>query len=194
VRRRGIKILVVDPYNRLEHHIAAGVNESTYISGQLDKMTAFAQREGVLLILVAHPRKMERDPATEHKVPTLYDINGSANFFNKADYGICVHRIRSLSITQVHVQKVKFRHLGEVGVANFRYNVNNGRYVPALDSNNEKERVAWDNANYLTGGIGQRLAPQQQALPVGKELAVGPEKDEYEDFIGGGISAEQAPF
>ncbi len=192
VRRKGIKVLVIDPYNRLEHHIKTGVNESTYISGQLDKMTAFAQREGVLLILMAHPRKMERDDMTEYKVPTLYDINGSANFFNKADYGLCVHRIRKQNLTQVHIQKVKFKHLGEPGVANFRYNLNNGRYVPAIDPGNPDERPIYDNANYLTGSIGERLVPKQQNLPIGKDLAVGAERNN--DFLHGGISAEDTPF
>ena len=34
-------------------------------------------------------------------------------FVNKADFGIVVHRNRLENYVEVHVQKVKFRHLGE---------------------------------------------------------------------------------
>ena len=64
------------------------------------------------------------------EAPSLYDISGSANFYNKADFGIVVHRDRVKNVTQVSVRKVKFRHLGECGTAEFKYNLDNGRYLP----------------------------------------------------------------
>lgn len=145
VRRKGVKSLVIDPWNRLEHQIPPGMNETNYISQALDKLTNFAQKNDILLFLVAHPRKMSKDSTGQFEVPTLYDINGSANFYNKADYGITVQRNKGAGTVGVYVQKVKFRHLGETGIATFRYNINNGRYVPCIESHDP----VWDNSNHL---------------------------------------------
>ncbi|MBQ7212284.1 MAG: toprim domain-containing protein [Muribaculaceae bacterium] len=144
VRRKGIKSLVIDPYNRLENEQGSR-NETQYVSMLLDKLTNFAQRNDLLIILMAHPTKMRRgvDGATE--VPTLYDISGSAHFFNKCDFGIVVHRNRAENLVEVRVQKVKFRHLGEVGTAFFKYNINNGRYTPMVND----LPTEWDNTNHL---------------------------------------------
>lgn len=145
VRKRGIKCLVIDPFNRLEDE-QGSLNETRYISHVLDKMQNFAQQNDVLVILMAHPTKQPRNKDGVIEAPTLYDISGSANFYNKADFGIVVHRNRVDGTVEIHVQKVKFKHLGEVGTAIFKYNINNGRYVPYY---NGKDPV-WDNSNHLT--------------------------------------------
>lgn len=145
VRRRGIKALVIDPYNRLESEQGSR-SETQYISELLDKLTNFAQRNDVLIILMAHPTKQPKNKDGVIEAPTLYDISGSANFFNKADFGIVVHRNRIDNTVQVHIQKVKFRHLGECGTALFKYNINNGRYTPYTDGSFD---ICWDNRNHL---------------------------------------------
>ena len=144
VRRKGIKALVIDPYNRLESEQGTR-SETQYISELLDKLTNFAQRNDLLVILMAHPTKQPRNKDGIIEAPTLYDISGSANFFNKADFGIVVHRNRQANNVEVHVQKVKFRHLGQCGTALFHYNLNNGRYVPYV----QDILPAWDNESHL---------------------------------------------
>lgn len=145
VRRKGIKCLVIDPYNRIESEQPAGMNETQYISKVLDKLTNFAQVNDVLVILMAHPKKMYKDATGKMERPNLYDISGSANFYNKADFGLVVHRNKEEGYTDVFVDKVKFRHLGDSGKsARFRYNLQNGRYVPYMENGQE-----WDNTNYL---------------------------------------------
>ena len=131
VRRRGIRVLVIDPLNRLEHAIQQGQTETQYISTLLNRLSGFAIRHRCLVILVAHPRKMNRNPMTGVTPrPDLYDINGSAEFFNKCDFGLVVNRDRAADIVRVHVEKVKFKHLGQPGEVTFVYNVVNGRYLP----------------------------------------------------------------
>ena len=153
VRRKGIKVLVIDPYNRIESDLGRE-SETNYISKILDQLTNFAQRNDVLVCLMAHPRKINRSENADG-VPTFYDINGSANFYNKADYGLIVHRYRNEGYTMVRVAKVKFRHLGESGDAFFKYNIENGRYVPFVDG----LPVVFDNSNYLV------QPPQEQPVP-----------------------------
>ncbi len=135
VVRRGCRIFVFDPLNRFDHEPAPGQTETQYISNLLNKFTEFATQYNCLLILVAHPRKMNRNPTTGATPRVeMYDINGSADFYNKADYGIVVERDKEIGITRVYVDKVKFKHLGVGGVATFVYDPVNGRYLPCEES------------------------------------------------------------
>ena len=135
VVRRGCRIFVFDPLNRFDHEPAPGQTETQYISNLLNKVTEFATQYNCLLILVAHPRKMNRNPTTGATPRVeMYDINGSADFYNKADYGIVVERDKEIGITRVYVDKVKFKHLGVGGVATFVYDPVNGRYLPCEES------------------------------------------------------------
>ena len=160
VRRKGIRVFILDPYNCLEHQIPTGQSETQYISEFLEKLRSFARRRQALVILAAHPTKMKRDPLTKQfPVPTMYDISGSAAFFNKADFGIAIERDRTRGVTRVHVQKVKFRHLGQPGVASFQYNTCCGRFVPMQESKTPDipdEDPKWDNSNWLA-----RKLPEQ---------------------------------
>ena len=158
VRRRGIKALVIDPFNRLQNDMG-NRNETQWISGLLDKLTVFAQRNDVLVILMAHPTKMPRSKDGVVEMPTLYDISGSAHFFNKCDFGIVVHRDRTNNTVLVKVEKVKFKHLGECGTATFKYNTANGRYSPY----NGFGEPRWDNTNHLEEDRRQRERDIQEA-------------------------------
>ncbi len=165
VRRKGIRVFILDPYNCLEHQIPSGQSETQYISEFLEKLRSFARRRQVLVVLAAHPTKMKKDPATgKYPVPTMYDISGSAAFFNKADFGLAIERDRTQGVTRVHVQKVKFRHLGQPGVASFCYNTHNGRFVPCIEGKTPdipNEVKSWDNSNWL----GKKL-PKQGELEL----------------------------
>lgn len=158
VRRRGIKALVIDPYNRLEDE-SDGMSETKYISRQLDRLTNFAQQNDVLVILMAHPTKQTKNKDGVIEAPTLYDISGSAHFYNKTDFGIVVHRNRVENTVEVIVQKVKFRHLGEVGTALFKYNLNNGRYTDYTPNQEPK----WDNTNHFIEDAKQKQQDAYEA-------------------------------
>ena len=165
VRRKGIRVFILDPYNCLEHQIPSGQSETQYISEFLEKLRSFAHRRQVLVVLAAHPTKMKKDPISgKYPVPTMYDVSGSAAFFNKADFGIAIERDRTQGVTRIHVQKVKFRHLGQPGVASFRYNLFNGRFVNFKEGGTPDipdGPVDWDNSNWL----GKKL-PEQGELDL----------------------------
>lgn len=145
VYKHGIRVLVIDPWNRLEYQQEKGETETKYIGRQLIKMTNFAKRNNVLVILVAHPTKMMKDKDGKFEVPNLYSISGSANFFNITDYGLSIYR--DDESVSVHVQKVKFKHLGSTGMVEFSYNSENGRYRE-LDNNGQI-----DNRNWIVSGL-----------------------------------------
>ena len=163
VSRKGVKVLVVDPFNRFEHQIPDWETETQYISRIFDEFSNFAVKHKVLLILVAHPTKLRREPGSKRwPVPTLYDINGSAAFFNKTDYGMVVDRNDELGQVLVRVAKVRFDHLADRGDAFFAFSTYNGRYTPTeertLDHNPPEPK--WEHTNFLT----EKLKPEQQGL------------------------------
>jgi len=137
IGRYGLRSLVIDPYNKLDHTIEKGETETVYISKFLDKLTAFAQNNQVHIFLIAHPTKMQENEDGTFKVPTLYSISGSAHFYNKTDNGITVYRNFDNNTTSVFVQKVKFKHIGQTGVQDFFYDTNTGRYwIGSADQTN----------------------------------------------------------
>lgn len=136
VLRYGIKGLVIDPYNEIESKRPSNQTETEYVSQLLGKVKRFAQLNGVHVWFVAHPAKMLRDSAGNIPVPTLYDISGSANWANKADIGIVVHRDanRDQTKTDVYIRKVRFKSVGKIGAASLRYDRATGRYAELATS------------------------------------------------------------
>jgi len=128
VLKYGINALIIDPWNTIEHQHGSE-SETNYISAQLAKITSFMQRYKVHIFLVAHPTKVGKDKLTgKYEVPTLYNISGSANFFNKAFNGFTVYRDYEKNTTTVYIQKIKFKHQGKVGAVEFVYDIISGRY------------------------------------------------------------------
>lgn len=131
VARYGIKGLVIDPYNEIEHKRPSNQTETEYVSEMLRKVKKFAQMYGVHVWFIAHPAKMRRDASGNYPVPTLYDISGSANFFNKTDLGVIVHRKNPADIyanTEIYIQKARFKENGKVGMVELKYDRRTGRY------------------------------------------------------------------
>lgn len=125
VRRYGINWYVIDPWNKLDHQFEG--SETSYISRCLDEMDLFNKKYNVHGFLVAHPTKMEKDKNNNYLVPNLYSISGSAHFFNKASLGWTVYKVGQ-GVSDVHVQKVKFKYWGEIGLVSYYWNSENGRY------------------------------------------------------------------
>lgn len=122
VLRKGIRGLVIDPWNELEHELPNGITETVYIGQVLKRVRQFARRHSVHVWIVAHPQKLYREDG-KYPVPTLYDISGSANWRNKADNGLVVFRDFSSDIApvEIHVQKIRFRQIGRIGMAKLNY-------------------------------------------------------------------------
>lgn len=147
--RRGIQALIIDPWNQVEHNMGAA-QETTYIGEKLKKLKRFAWTNQVHIFIIAHPFKMRRDRDGNFPVPTLYDINGSANWYNMTDNGICIHRDKNdeSKPVQLHVQKIRFRDVGRLGTAELYFDRVNGRYseqVPLhqVQPRREKNEAYW---------------------------------------------------
>ena len=132
--RRGIKGLVIDPWNEIDHQRPRDKSETEYISDCLTQLRRFARRYNIHIWLVAHPYKLQRiqsgDDAGNYPVPSLYDISGSAHWRNKADCGLCVWRdmITKTPQVQIHIQKIRFQETGKPGAVNLNFDKATGRY------------------------------------------------------------------
>lgn len=129
ILRTGIKGIIIDPWNYIEHKIPIGYTETQYISEALSLIKDFALRNDVHIFIIAHPKKMQKDQRGKYPVPTMYDISGSAHFFNKTDNGISVHRDFENNIVDIHIQKVRFSWLGKLGFATYSYDTFTRKYL-----------------------------------------------------------------
>jgi len=131
IRRHGMKGLIIDPYNELDHTKRKdGVSETEYVSTFLTQMRKFARDNQIHIWLVAHPAKLMKDNKGIYPVPDGYTVSGSAHFYNKADNIIAVHRdlTNPMAATEVHVQKIRSRWLGKRGTAYLQWRAECGRF------------------------------------------------------------------
>ena len=116
----GIKGLVIDPWNEVEH-LFNGLSETQYLSHELTKIRRFARLNGIHIWIVAHPTKLQKNSQGKYDPPTMYDISGGAHWRNKADNGICVYRDFETNETEIIVQKIRFKEIGKLGSAKLKY-------------------------------------------------------------------------
>ncbi len=147
VKKYGIKGLVIDPWNKLDHQFTG--SETQYISNALDKIDLFARTYGVHVFIVAHPMKLQKEKDSKRvEVPTPYHISGSSHWFNKPANCITVYRNffedGSNTTTDIHVQKVKFKHWGKQGQVSLLYDYASGRYFTV----GQQDRNCYLKQNY----------------------------------------------
>ena len=138
--RYGLQGLIIDPWNTVEHKYGDGENETLYVSRVLSQFSAFAKLNEMHIWVVAHPKKMENDSNRKPLVPSPYDISGSANWFNKCDNAITIHRHKSdfEDYVGVHVQKIRFQYKnGKPATAKLGYNIGSGNYVTYIEESEE---------------------------------------------------------
>lgn len=135
VFRYGINGIVIDPYNEIEHQRPANMTETEYVSTILSKIKRFAKNHKLHIWIIAHPTKMLADKDGKIRVPSLYDISGSANWVNKTDNGLVIFRSEDASNqTEIHIKKIRFKHVGKRGQCALNYDKDTGRYsVPPTD-------------------------------------------------------------
>ena len=161
IRKRGIKALVIDPFNSLTDEKRTIYKQDEYISDFLQKIRWFARKYDVAVFIVMHPTKQVKLDTGLYPVCDLYACKGASEIYDKADIGITVWRNELKNYAEAHVTKMKFRHMGQKGHATFIYNNQNARYVsiPNLDGNKapETSKVKWDNSNY----VAEKMKAQQ---------------------------------
>lgn len=137
VKKHGIRTLIIDPYNTIEHLMNAGEREDLYISRFMTRLKRFSIENDISVNLVAHQltaRKNDKDNGRYFR-PELNNIKGGGAFADKADNVMYVWRPnRALDFKDPEVvfgsQKIKKQKL--VGIPQnvdcITFNVKEQRY------------------------------------------------------------------
>ena len=153
VKRRGIKVFVIDPFNKVKLKGASN-NVNDYTNEYLNEIDVFCRKYKCLVYLVAHPTKMQKEEGSDtYKMANAYDIKGGGEFFDMSYHIIALRKVREYGLVQLKTLKVKFQHLGEPDREIYLgWNFNNGRYQN-VDWNPEEDEhrkiEVWDNSCML---------------------------------------------
>jgi len=129
VKRKGIKCLVIDPFNKVRSNDQSG-DVNVYTLEYLQKIETFAKKYDVLVIVVAHPTKMYKDGNGKIEEPTMYNIKGGGEWYDASYHGLLAHRDYEAKTVKCKVLKVKFQNLGENGAeAHFKWQPDSGDYL-----------------------------------------------------------------
>ena len=145
VKRKGIKCLVIDPFNKVRDKNASSLDVNLYTMEYLTKIETFAKKYDVLVFIVAHPTKMYKNNEGKIEEPNMYNIKGGGEWYDASYHGLLVHRDYVLKNTKVKVLKVKFQNLGENGAeCFFTWEPKSGRFIPDEIAHANEEAMPWE--------------------------------------------------
>jgi len=145
VKRKGIKCLVIDPFNKVRDVDCKTEDVNRYTMEYLSKIEIFAKKYDVLVFIVAHPTKMYKDKDGKIEEPTMYNIKGGGEWYDASYHGLLVHRDYENKTVKAKVLKVKFQNLGENGAeANFKWEPKSGCFIPHEPVNLDGEKMPWE--------------------------------------------------
>ena len=145
VKRKGIKCLVIDPFNKIRDIDAKTEDVNRYTMEYLTKIETFAKKFDVLVIVVAHPTKMYKDGNGKIEEPTMYNIKGGGEWYDASYHGLLVHRDYDNKTVKAKVLKVKFQNLGENGAeAHFKWEPKSGCFIPHEQLEVSNTSLPWD--------------------------------------------------
>ena len=146
VKRKGIKCLVIDPFNKIRDVDCKSEDVNRYTMEYLTKIETFAKKYDVLVIVVAHPTKMYRDKEGKIEEPTMYSIKGGGEWYDASYHGLLVHRDYDAQTVKAKVLKVKFQNLGEnQAEAHFKWEPKSGSYIPLVTEAAQHEAMPWES-------------------------------------------------
>jgi len=145
VKRKGIKCLVIDPFNKVRDVDCKTEDVNRYTMEYLSKIEIFAKKYDVLVFIVAHPTKMYKDGNGKIEEPTMYNIKGGGEWYDASYHGILVHRDYEAKTVKAKVLKVKFQNLGENGAeAHFKWEPKSGCFIPHEPVDMSNEAMPWE--------------------------------------------------
>ena len=92
VKTKGIRSLIIDPYNTIQHRMQHGEREDLYISRFMSELKRFAIENKISIHLVAHQVTPQKDDNNKYFKPDLNRIKGGGTFSDKADNVLFVWR------------------------------------------------------------------------------------------------------
>jgi twinkle protein len=124
VIRNGVKMVLIDPFNEIEHRKAKDETLTEYIGRAIRKLKSFAMHFQVLVCVVVHPTK--GSSLIDSADLSLYSLADSSHWANKADIGVIVGRIgnhETDTLTGIYTKKIRYQpDAGKIGQAVLNFN------------------------------------------------------------------------
>ena len=188
IKRKGIKVLVIDPFNKVRLKESLGKSINDYTNDYLNTIDTFCKKYNILIILVAHPTKLDRYNGNREE-PDMYSIKGGGEFYDMSPHGLLVHRDYDKKLVKVKVLKVKFSNLGDNFAERFYgWNGANGRYSEIIGTYEkdslEAPKIVYSNVNWITGNESQDVKHQSDIVPKmspTEAFALPPDSDKFAD-------------
>lgn len=135
VQREKVEMVLIDPWNELERAKARDELMTDYIGTSLMLIKQFCRSLNAIVIMVAHPTKAVNERGG--RTPTLADIEGSMNWFNKCDNGLIVVRDADKNTAKVISAKVREIGAGKIGTCHFLVDPDTGIFTPQYGASYE---------------------------------------------------------
>jgi twinkle protein len=139
VRKEGIRVIVIDPYNMVEQMFKPGQTYDLHVSSFMTSLTKFAQKRRISAILVAHQNKPEKKTADgNYPEPEAYNTKGGGTFFDKTHNYVSVWRPYRFSdkdnpLVAVTSTKIKMKKLvANTGSVDIFFDWKSNRYQDSL--------------------------------------------------------------
>jgi len=128
-----IDVLVIDPWNAMTHD-NGNYRTDIYLGMELSKLIRFARKQGILVIVIAHPKTPQKDKNGLYPDADMYSVTDGVMWRNKGDYGIVVKRPdMEINSIIIEIQKIKFKWMGRVGFHELHYDRSSGRFKEIED-------------------------------------------------------------
>jgi len=119
VIRDGVRMVLIDPFNEIEHRKRTDESQTEYIGRAIRKLKAFAHQYNILVCVVVHPTKSSAQMDSSEL--SLYSLADSSHWANKADIGVIIGRVGDPTIdlvTGIYVKKIRYQpDAGKIGEA-----------------------------------------------------------------------------
>lgn len=136
VRKHGIRAIIIDPYNSIEHLMRPGETIDQYVTRFMGLLRGFARKRNLCVILVAHQNPPEKKTATgDYPEPDMYRVKNGGSFADRTDNLLTVHRPLRFSSPKdptvvINAKKIKKKKLldADTGPCEIDYHFTDNRY------------------------------------------------------------------
>jgi len=128
VTQHGCNMIVIDPWNEIDHEYDQRSTTITqYVGKAIKSLKKFAEKYCVHVMVIAHPAKLKPNKEGEHPIPTPYDISDSSHWYNKPDQIFVVHRDEENTL--IRIAKSRYHYaLGTPADVTVHFNRHTLRY------------------------------------------------------------------
>jgi len=136
-QRFGIKGLVIDPFNQISPDRDYSKREDEHIRDIIAKCQQFARNHQLVVWMVAHPHKLQRNDSGVVPPPDLYQVSGSAHWANMSDVALVVHRDFEENTTRIISRKIREQGVyGHIGECFFNFHLEKRVYQEVIEYEN----------------------------------------------------------